>query len=530
MTTAAVSRPPQMTTQLANTKQTESIWILDFGSQFTQLIARRVRELGVFSRVVPCTVPYDEIDWTTARGIILSGGPSSADAPGAPDCDPRILNSGIPILGVCYGLQLWGKHHGGRLAQSTAREYGRARFTHFGDNPLFAKVPKSFDVWMSHGDVLVNVPEGMSHSGSTGSVEVAALADPSHKFWGIQFHPEVEHTQYGREIYRAFVFDICGCKGGWNAGVFVDEAIAEVRNQVGDGRVLMGVSGGVDSAVLAVLMQRAIGDRSLPVFVDTGLLRDDEVNEVKFALANAGVHVDVVDARERFLLALAGIMEPEQKRKTIGRVFIEVFEEEAKKLGKVDFLAQGTLYPDWIESVSVNGPSAVIKSHHNVGGLPEKMHLKLVEPLKWLFKDEVRAAGRSLGLPEGVIGRHPFPGPGLAVRIIGPVTEPDLDTLRAADRIFIGELRSSGWYDKVWQAFCVLLPVKSVGVMGDGRTYENVLSLRAVVSIDGMTADWAELPHELLGRVANRVINEVRGINRVVYDISSKPPATIEWE
>lgn len=510
--------------------ESESIWILDFGSQFTQLIARRVRELGVFSRVVPCTIPYEDIGWNTVRGIILSGGPASADAPGAPDCDPRILASDVPKLGICYGLQLWGKHHGGKLEQSTTREYGRARFSCVVDNILFSRVPESFDVWMNHADVLATVPEGMECTGQTASVAIAALADPSHKFWGLQFHPEVEHTQYGRDILRAFVFDICHCKGGWNAGVFVDEAIDAVRRQVGDGRVLMGVSGGVDSAVLAVLMQRAIGERSIPVFVNTGLLREEEADDVKVALADAGVHVDVVDAQSRFLEALSGVFDPEQKRKIIGRVFIEVFEQKAHEMGKIDFLAQGTLYPDWIESVSVNGPSAVIKSHHNVGGLPEKMNLKLVEPLKWLFKDEVRAAGRSLGLPESVIGRHPFPGPGLAVRIIGPVTVPDLDILRAADRIFISELREAGWYDKVWQAFCVLLPVKSVGVMGDGRTYENVLSLRAVVSIDGMTADWAELPHDLLGRVANRIINEVRGINRVVYDISSKPPATIEWE
>ncbi len=530
MNSTLVSQPPLMNATDNKTQQTESIWILDFGSQFTQLIARRVRELGVFSRVVPCTIPFDEIDWSTAKGIILSGGPASADAPGAPDCDPRILESDIPKLGICYGLQLWGKHHGGRLAQSTTREYGRARFSCTASNLLFSKTPASFDVWMSHGDVLETLPAGMAKTGQTDSVAIAALADPDHNFWGLQFHPEVEHTQHGREILRAFVFDICHCRGGWNAGLFVDQAIAEVRKQVGDGRVLLGVSGGVDSAVLAVLMQKAIGEHSVPVFVDTGLLRDDEVNEVKVALANAGVHVDVVDARDRFLDALAGVIEPEQKRKVIGRVFIEVFEAEARRIGKVGFLAQGTLYPDWIESVSVHGPSAVIKSHHNVGGLPEKMHLKLVEPLKWLFKDEVRAAGRTLGLPEAVIGRHPFPGPGLAVRILGSVSKPDLETLRAADGIFIGELRQSGWYDKVWQAFCVLLPVKSVGVMGDGRTYENVLSLRAVVSIDGMTADWAELPHDLLGRVANRIINEVPGINRVVYDISSKPPATIEWE
>jgi GMP synthase (glutamine-hydrolysing) len=530
MTTTAVPRSTQMTAPNTKAAQTESIWILDFGSQFTQLIARRVRELGVFSRVVPCTIPFDDIDWSTVRGIILSGGPASADAPGAPDCDPRILTCGVPILGICYGLQLWGWRHGGQLAQSTTREYGRARFSTHGDNPLFRNLPNSFDVWMNHGDVLATLPDGMTKSGQTDSVEIAALADPKRKFWGLQFHPEVEHTQHGREILRAFIFDICKCKGGWDAGQFVDEAIAEVRAQVGNGRVILGVSGGVDSAVLAVLMQRAIGERSIPVFVDTGLLRDEEVEEVKRALKSAGVHVNVVAAQDRFLEALAGIADPEQKRKIIGRVFIDVFEEEAKKLQGIAFLAQGTLYPDWIESVSVNGPSAVIKSHHNVGGLPEKMHLKLVEPLKWLFKDEVRAAGRTLGLPDTVIGRHPFPGPGLAVRVIGPVTKSDLDTLRAADRIFIGELRQTGWYDKVWQAFCVLLPVKSVGVMGDGRTYENVLSLRAVVSIDGMTADWAELPHDLLGRVANRIINEVRGINRVVYDISSKPPATIEWE
>jgi GMP synthase (glutamine-hydrolysing) len=530
MTTPAVSRPPQIAVPQVAAAQAESIWILDFGSQFTQLIARRVRELGVFSRVVPCTIPYDEIDWTTVKGIILSGGPASADAPGAPDCDPRILQSDVPKLGICYGLQLWGKHHGGRLEQSTTREYGRARFSQTQESPLFKGVPASFDVWMSHGDVLATLPAGMTVTGQTDSVRLAALADPARKFWGIQFHPEVEHTQHGRDILRAFVFDICQCRGGWNAGVFVDEAIAEVRRQVGDGRVLLGVSGGVDSAVLAVLLQRAIGERSVPVFVDTGLLRDDEVNEVKVALANAGVRVDVVDARERFLSELAGVIEPEQKRKIIGRVFIEVFEEEARRHGKIDFLAQGTLYPDWIESVSVNGPSAVIKSHHNVGGLPEKMHLKLVEPLKWLFKDEVRAAGRALGLPANVIGRHPFPGPGLAVRIIGPVNRADLELLRAADRIFISELRQSGEYDKVWQAFCVLLPVKSVGVMGDGRTYENVLALRAVVSVDGMTADWAQLPNDLLARVSSRIINEVRGINRVVYDISSKPPATIEWE
>jgi GMP synthase (glutamine-hydrolysing) len=528
MTTARLASTPQ--TAPAARGQNEAIWILDFGSQYTQLIARRVRELGVFSRVVPCAIPYDEIDWPNVRGLIFSGSPASADAPGAPDADPRILNAALPKLGLCYGLQLYGLHHGGVLSRSKSREFGRARFSRTEKSLLWCAVPESFDVWMSHGDTLTGLPLGMRVIGATDSVALAAVEDPDHNFWGLQFHPEVEHTQHGRDILRAFVFDICHCQGGWNTGVFIDQAIAEVRQKVGEGRVLSGVSGGVDSAVLAVLLQRAIGERSLPVFVNTGLLRDDEVNEVQVALANAGVHVEVVHAEDRFLSELVGVEEPEQKRKIIGRVFIEVFEQEARRHGHVDFLAQGTLYPDWIESVSVNGPSAVIKSHHNVGGLPERMNLKLVEPLKWLFKDEVRAAGKALGLPASVLGRHPFPGPGLAVRILGPITPAGLDLLRQADRIFIGELRSSGWYDKVWQAFCVLLPVKSVGVMGDERTYENVVALRAVVSIDGMTADWAELPPALLGRISGRISNEVRGINRVVYDISSKPPATIEWE
>ena len=510
--------------------RSEAIWILDFGSQYTQLIARRIRELGVFSRVVGPDIRPEAIDWNEARGLIFSGGPASANDPGAPTCDPSLFGKDCPKLGICYGLQLYAISHGGRLAESTRREYGRAVMTRQGDDALWDGLPRQFNVWMSHGDSVATLPPGMKAIGQTDAVPLAAMSDASRRFWGIQFHPEVEHTEHGREILRAFVYDICHCQGGWDAGVFTEQAITEVRQQVGDGHVLLGVSGGVDSAVLAVLLQRAIGTRSHPVFVDTGLLRDDEATEVTDALRSAGVEIRPVDAGQRFLSALAGVTDPELKRKAIGRVFIEVFEEEAKRIGPIDFLAQGTLYPDWIESVSVAGPSAVIKSHHNVGGLPDRMHLKLVEPLKWLFKDEVRAVGRTLGLPAPVLGRHPFPGPGLAVRIPGSITSPDLALLRAADRIFIAELRNSGWYDKVWQAFCVLLPVHSVGVMGDHRTYEKSLALRAVTSADGMTADWAELPYELLKRVSNRIINEVPGINRVCYDISSKPPATIEWE
>lgn len=513
-----------------NSKKSESIWILDFGSQFTQLIARRVRELGVFSRVVPFSVRPEEIDWDTARGLIFSGGPASAAAPGAPVCDPGLFARDVPKLGICYGLQLYGKHRGGKLARSQSREYGRARFTRTVPDPLLGDIPESFDVWMSHGDTLVELPEGMTVLGRTSTGEAAAVADPDRQFWGVQFHPEVNHTEQGREILKHFLYDICHCRGGWNAGMFAEEAIAAVREQVGEKQVVLGISGGVDSAVLSVMLQHAIGERSHPVFVDTGLLRNDEVRGVVDALRGVGVHITVVDAADKFLAALEGVIDPEQKRKIIGRVFIDIFELEAKRIGKIEFLAQGTLYPDWIESVSVAGPSSVIKSHHNVGGLPERMHLKLVEPLKWLFKDEVRAVGKHLRLPDHILGRHPFPGPGLAVRILGAVTRPDLELLRRADTIYLDELHKSGWYDKIWQAFSVLLPIQSVGVMGDERTYERVVALRAVTSTDGMTADWAEIPHELLGRISNRIINEVPGINRVVYDISSKPPATIEWE
>jgi GMP synthase (glutamine-hydrolysing) len=508
----------------------EAIWILDFGSQYTQLIARRVRELGVFSRVVPFSVDYDDVDWDAARGVIFSGGPSSVEDEGAPACDPRFFAVDVPKLGICYGLQLYARHRGGRLTQSEVREYGRAPLHIDGTDVLVKDVPTSLNVWMSHGDTITSLPEDMTIIGSTATVKAAVVADQPHKFWGVQFHPEVRHTDHGSDILRNFLYDICQCQGGWNTARFADEAIAAVREQVKDGQVILGVSGGVDSSVLAVLLQRAIGDQLHPVLVDTGLLRYNEASEVKADLGAAGVNLQVVDASDRFLNKLYGVTDPEQKRKIIGGLFIEVFEEEANKLGRIDYLAQGTLYPDWIESVSVAGPSAVIKSHHNVGGLPDRMRLELVEPLKWLFKDEVREVGRHLGLPDGLIGRHPFPGPGLAVRILGPITREDRDLLQRADRIYIEELHRTGQYDQIWQAFAVLLPVRSVGVMGDSRTYERVLGLRAVTSTDGMTADWAEIPNEILKHISNRIINEVSGINRVVYDISSKPPATIEWE
>jgi GMP synthase (glutamine-hydrolysing) len=511
-------------------EHTEAIWILDFGSQYTQLIARRVRELGVFSRVVPFSFSPDDIDWDSAKGLIFSGGPASAAAPGAPACDPRFHEAEVPKLGICYGLQLYGYHRGGKLAQSQSREYGRARLTLSAPDPLLKGLPASSDVWMSHGDTLVDLPDGMTIIGSTATVPAAAVTDPDRRFWGVQFHPEVHHTPCGADLLRNFLYEICQCRGGWNAGVFAEEAIAEVRQQVGEKQVLLGVSGGVDSTVLATLMERAIGARSHPVLVDNGLLRANEATEVKAALESVGVSLTVVDATDRFLSQLEGVTDPEQKRKIIGRVFIEVFEAEAQRIGDIDFLAQGTLYPDWIESVSVAGPSAVIKSHHNVGGLPERMHLGLVEPLKWLFKDEVRAVGRYLDLPDRILGRHPFPGPGLAVRILGPITIDDLNLLRQADTIYIEELHHHNLYDRIWQAFTVLLPIQSVGVMGDERTYERVAALRAVTSTDGMTADAAEIPHDVLKIIANRIINEVAGINRVVYDISSKPPATIEWE
>ena len=510
----------------------QEIWILDFGSQYTQLIARRVRELGVFSRVVPGTVSPEALDWPKISGLIFSGGPASVTDPGSPRCADRILLADVPKLGICYGLQLYGLRRGARVRKSEKREYGHAqiKLTGEADDPLFAGLPGESDVWMSHGDSLESWPDGFRVLAHTTDIPVAAVVDPPARFYGVQFHPEVEHTRYGRQILKNFLYEICRCRGDWTIGNFIEESTAETLAVVGDAHVVLAISGGVDSSVCAALVNRAIGERVHPVFVDNGLLRQNEAEEVIAALARVGMQVHAVHAPEQFLTALHGVADPEDKRKIIGRVFIEVFEREAHRWENVQFLAQGTLYPDLIESVSVLGPSATIKSHHNVGGLPERMNLKLVEPLKWLFKDEVRQVGRQLGLPDSLIGRHPFPGPGLAVRILGEVTPEKLVLLRAADEIFIQELRSSGWYDRIWQAFAVLLSGRTVGVMGDERTYERIVCLRAVTSSDGMTADVGEIPLEILKRTANKIINNTKGINRVVYDISSKPPATIEWE
>ncbi len=510
----------------------EEICILDFGSQYTQLIARRIRELGVFSRVIPGTISYEEMDWSKVRGLVFSGGPASVDDPGAPQCDQRILFSELPKLGICYGLQLYGKARGAQLRRSEQREYGHARITVIDQSvhSLFAEIPEQSDVWMSHGDSLAHWPDSFIVLAQTADIPAAAIADRDGNFVGVQFHPEVRHTEYGQQILKNFLFEICGCRGDWSIGDFIEETITEIRQTVGDKQVVLAVSGGVDSSVCAVLLAKAIGEQAHPVFVDNGLLRADEAEEVVKALASVEVHVNPIEATDQFLSALGGVVDPEEKRKIIGRLFIEIFEREAKTLGQIEFLAQGTLYPDVIESTSVRGPSATIKSHHNVGGLPEIMNLKLVEPLRWLFKDEVRKVGRALGLPDYLIGRHPFPGPGLAVRILGEVTAEKLELLRKADKIFIDELRTSGWYDKIWQAFAVLLPGRTVGVMGDARTYERAVCLRAVTSVDGMTADVGELPYAVLKRAANRIINSTAGINRVAYDISSKPPATIEWE
>jgi GMP synthase (glutamine-hydrolysing) len=510
----------------------QEIWILDFGSQYTQLIARRVRELGVFSRVVPGTVAAGELDWPRISGLIFSGGPASAVDVGAPQCAPGILFADVPKLGICYGLQLYGLGRGGRIKKSERREYGRARIELVEQtaDALLSGLPRESDVWMSHGDSLAEWPASFQVLARTSDIPAAAIAEPEKQFYGVQFHPEVEHTAFGREILSNFLFDICRCRGDWSIGDFIKEAIAAIRQTVGEAEVVLAVSGGVDSSVCAGLLARALGERVHPVFVDNGLLRLQEAAEVTNALAGMGVKVQAVDAAAEFLSALQGVTDPEQKRKSIGKIFIDVFEREARRHARVRFLAQGTLYPDLIESVSVRGPSATIKSHHNVGGLPARMNLKLVEPLKWLFKDEVRKVGRELGLPGSLIGRHPFPGPGLAVRILGEITREKLDLLRAADKVFIDELRASDWYDKIWQAFAVLIPGRTVGVMGDERTYERAICLRAVTSSDGMTADVGEIPYHILKRAANKIINSVQGINRVVYDISSKPPATIEWE
>ena len=515
----------------------EKVLILDFGSQYTQLIARRVRELGVYSEIVPGTTPAAEIAARAPAALILSGSPASGYRAAAPMPDPGIYALERPLLGICYGFQATMQLSGGEVKKAPRAEYGMATFVRDRPSPLFDKVPKRFRAWMSHGDEVVALPAGWTRIAHTANCRFAAARHQTLPFHLIQFHPEVVHSPYGKQVLENFLFRIAGLKGGWSMKSFLRTAIADIRARVKDGRVLCGLSGGVDSTVVATLCHRAIGDRLTCVLVDHGLLREGEVEEVTRELGRRRqLDVVVVDARQRFLDALAGVTDPEQKRRIIGAEFIAVFEAEARRLqgakggGAVEFLAQGTLYPDVIESASAGHGAQVIKTHHNVGGLPERMALKLIEPLRWLFKDEVRALGRELGLPPALVDRHPFPGPGLAVRVLGPVNDRDLALLRHADAIFIEELRRSGWYARTWQAFAVLLPLQTVGVKGDERSYEKIVALRAVDSQDGMTADWTRLPSSLVARVSSRIANEVRGVNRVVYDCTSKPPATIEWE
>jgi GMP synthase (glutamine-hydrolysing) len=505
----------------------ETILILDFGGQYTQLIGRRIRDANVYTEIVPFNTSLDKIKLMHPKGLILSGGPASVYERDAPISDPGIFKLDIPVLGICYGMQLIGKQLGGRVEPANHREYGSRQLESAKSSCLLNGMRR---VWMSHGDRILEPPSGFEVTARTENT-IAAMEDPKRSIFGVQFHPEVTHTENGEALLRRFVFDVCRCHGDWTLGSFIEDSIDRIRNQIGDGHALCAISGGVDSTVAATLVSRAIGNRLVGVFVNTGLLRKNEFEKVLAMLQN-NLHLNVrgVDASGRFLNMLAGVSDPEKKRKLIGSEFIRVFEEEAEKIGSVQFLVQGTLYPDVIESVSVKGPSQTIKSHHNVGGLPERMHLKLVEPLRELFKDEVRRVGLELGLPEDMVWRQPFPGPGLAVRIMGEITPEGVRMLQEADDILISEIKKAGLYRQIWQSFGVLLPVKSVGVMGDIRTYEHTLAIRAVHSNDGMTADWVRLPYDLMQVISNRIVNEVKGINRVVYDITSKPPATIEWE
>jgi GMP synthase (glutamine-hydrolysing) len=513
----------------------DRIGILDFGGQYTQLIARRIRELGVYSEILPCTQPLDDVLAAGYKGLVLSGGPSSVYEGDAPLPDKKLFEAGVPLLGICYGMQAMGYLLGGHVIPAERREYGAAWLTLEDTHGLLDGVrpergDRQVSVWMSHGDTVMKPPRGFARLASTDNCPVAAMGDPERRFFAVQFHPEVAHTPQGKTVLDNFV-RLCGARREWSMPSFVDTAVESIRRQVGEERVLCALSGGVDSSVVAVLIHRAVGDQLTCLFVDNGLLREGEAESVVRTFRDAfKIHLIPVDASRRFLDQLRGVTDPEIKRKRIGAEFIAVFEEEARKLGEFPWLAQGTLYPDVIESVSFKGPSATIKTHHNVGGLPERMRFALVEPLRELFKDEVRQVGALLGLPDEIIWRQPFPGPGLAIRVLGEVTGERLSVLRAADVIVQDEVRAAGLERDLWQAFAVLLPVKTVGVMGDFRTYSDVIALRAVMSQDAMTADWARLPYELLGRISNRIINEVKGVNRVVFDISSKPPSTIEWE
>ncbi|MFQ5900640.1 MAG: glutamine-hydrolyzing GMP synthase [Thermodesulfobacteriota bacterium] len=511
----------------------ERILILDFGSQYTQLIARRVRENRVFCEIHPFDIGMDKIKEFMPQGIVLSGGPSSVYDKGAPLVDKRLFDLDVPVMGICYGLQLMAHLLGGRVERSLKKEYGKASFFIDDERDLFKGLDgdEKIDVWMSHGDKIETVPEGFEIIGHSPNSPVAAIRGDGGRLFGLQFHPEVYHTPKGSEIIKNFIYSVCGCKGKWDMGSFIKESVKDIRDMVGEGRVVAALSGGVDSSVAVMLTHKAIKERLTCIFVDNGLMRKGEREDVE-KLFKKHFHIDLitVHARDRFLERLKGVEDPEEKRKIIGREFIAIFEEEANRIKDVEFLVQGTLYPDVIESISHKGPSVTIKTHHNVGGLPEKMNLKLIEPLRDLFKDEVREVGKTLGLPEEVLFRQPFPGPGLAIRILGDVTEKRLEILRYADAIVLEEIKRADLYHKVWQSFAVLLPVKTVGVMGDERTYENVIALRVVHSVDGMTADWVKIPYETLAHISSRIINEVRGVNRVVYDISSKPPSTIEWE
>lgn len=510
----------------------EKILILDFGSQYTQLIARSIRELNIYCEIQPCTneIVYEE----GLKGVILSGSPFSVNDPQAPKPDVKSIADKLPVLGVCYGAQLIAQQSGGVVGKSTHREYGRAHLQEVVEDALLATIPHNSQVWMSHSDSIKELPEGFQIVAKTGSIPVAAFKSANgyskNTIYGIQFHPEVTHSTDGRQLLKNFVVDICGCQQDWTPAAFIEETVARIKDQVGDGKVVMALSGGVDSTVAATLVHRAIGDNLYCIFVDNGLLRKDEFEQVLEGYEHLGLNTKGVDAKKRFYDGLAGVSDPEKKRKIIGGLFIDVFHDEAIQIKDVSYLGQGTIYPDVIESVSVNGPSATIKSHHNVGGLPEIMKMELVEPLRFLFKDEVRRIGKELGIDEIFLQRHPFPGPGLGIRVLGDITEEKVTLLQEADAIYVQHLRDSGQYNEIWQAGAILLPVQSVGVMGDERTYEYTVALRAVTSVDGMTADWAHIPYDLLGKISNDIINKVTGVNRVVYDISSKPPATIEWE